>query len=77
MGLKRIEAVQGHAIPNGYARARGPFPPEIFARNPRAEDDGWIDSLPEELDDIRYFRCKECSDVLSEHELEEHVCTDE
>lgn len=77
MGLIRTEAIQGHAVPQGYGRAMGPFPPEIFARNPRAEDSHWESDLPEELDNVRYFRCKECADILSEYELEEHICAEE
>ncbi len=77
MGLIRTEARQGHAVPNGYARTLGPFPPEIFARNPRAEDSNWVDPLPEAYDDIRMFRCKECDDILYEDELEIHDCDEE
>ena len=77
MGLVRKFAVQGHAVPNGYQRALGPFPAEIFAPNPRAENLEHGDSLHEALDDVRYFRCKECNEILTEHELDAHVCEEE
>jgi hypothetical protein len=78
MPLIRIHARQGHATPNGYSSPRGPFPPEIFAQNPRAYDESFqSDSLPEAFDDIRMFRCKYCTDILYEDELETHDCNQE
>jgi hypothetical protein len=78
MPLIRKFAVQGHAVPNGYSSPRGPFPPEIFAQNPRAEDDlPESDSLHEALDDVRMFRCKYCTDILYEDELYTHDCNQE
>jgi hypothetical protein len=78
MPLIRKFAVQGHAVPHGYQSARGPFPPEIFASNPRAEEEQYnSDSLHEALDDIRLFRCKYCGDILEEDELDSHICEDE
>lgn len=75
--MVRKFAVQGHPVPNGYARPRGPFPPELFAPNPRAEDLEKSDSLHEALDDIKMFRCKVCGEFLYEDELENHVCDEE
>jgi hypothetical protein len=78
MPLIRKFAVQGHAVPNGYSSPRGPFPPEIFAQNPRAEDDfPESDSLHEALDDVRFFKCRYCLDVLYENELNTHDCNQE
>jgi hypothetical protein len=78
MPLIRKFAVQGHAVPNGYSSPRGPFPPEIFAQNPRAEDEfPHSDSLHEALDNIRMFRCKDCNDILYEDELHTHDCNQE
>jgi hypothetical protein len=77
MGLIRKDAVQGHAVPHGYQRPLGPFPAEVLAQNPRSYEYSEADLLPEELDDVRYFRCKLCGDVLGESELEYHVCEDE
>ena len=78
MPLIRKFAIQGHAVPSGYRSPRGPFPPEIFARNPVAYDESLhSDSLHEALDDVRMFRCKDCGDVLYEDELSLHVCEDE
>jgi len=78
MGLIRKFAVQGHAVPNSSYRAHGPFPPEIFSTNPRAEN-GYEhgDSLHEALDEVRMFRCKDCNDVLYEDELDYHLCEEE
>jgi hypothetical protein len=78
MPLIRKFAVQGHNVPSGYSTPRGPFPPEIFAQNPRAEDDfPQSDSLHEALDDVRMFRCKYCGDILYEDELNTHDCNQE
>lgn len=77
MGLIRTDAIQGHAVPNGYSRTMGPFPPEIFARNPRAEDSVWTDSVHETYADTRMFRCRECEAVLYEDELNSHLCEEE
>jgi hypothetical protein len=78
MPLIRKFAVQGHAVPNGYSSPRGPFPPEIFAQNPRAEDElPHSDSLHEALDDVRLFRCRYCEYVLYEDELYTHDCNQE
>lgn len=78
MPLIRKFAIQGHSVPNGYSRPRGPFPPEIFAQNPRAYDEDFqSDSLHESFDDVRMFRCKVCTDILYEDELNTHQCEDE
>lgn len=77
MPVIRKFAVQGHAVPNGYQRPHGPFPLEVLAQNPRAYAPEYSDSLPEELDDIRMFRCKVCGEVLYENELTNHDCESE
>ena len=78
MGLIRKEAVQGHAVPRGPYGAYGPFPPELFARNPRAYDSfNQPEAMPEELYDIQLFRCRYCGEVLYEDELDLHDCEDE
>ena len=72
MPLIRKFAVQGHAIPSGAHSPRGPFPPEIFAQNPRAEDEyPHSDSLHEALDDVRMFRCRYC---YEEEQTESNEC---
>jgi hypothetical protein len=77
MGIVRKFAVQGHAVPNVYQRKLGPFPAEIFAPNPRAEDSDYGDSLHEALDDVRMFRCRDCSEILYEDELDAHECEED
>lgn len=76
MPLIRKFAVQGHAVPNGYSRPRGPFPAEVLAQNPRSYEEEHSDSLHEALDDVRMFRCKVCAEVLQEDELQAHDCDD-
>ena len=75
MPIIRKFAVQGHAVPSGYRAARGPFPPEIFAKGPTAEpEEVYGDSLHEAFDDVRYFRCRFCTKVLMEYEIPNHDC---
>ena len=78
MPVIRKFAVQGHAVPKTVTPARGPFPAEIFSANPRAiEEFEPGDSLHEAFDNIRYFRCKDCGEIISESEMEDHICVDD
>lgn len=78
MPLIRKFAVQGHAVPKGPHRPNGPFPPEIFnATASVVHEDYEADSLHEALDDVRFFRCKYCDDILYEQELDLHECESE
>ncbi|CAB4123703.1 hypothetical protein UFOVP45_10 [uncultured Caudovirales phage] len=75
MPLIRKFAVQGHAVPATAHRPYGPFPPEVLAQTRVVYDDSeHSDSLHSALDDVRMFRCKDCTEVLYEDELDEHVC---
>lgn len=75
MPIIRKFAIQGHAIPSGMHRPQGPFPPELFQQAPVVYDyEEHGDSLHEALDDVRMFRCKECTEILYEHELDTHLC---
>lgn len=77
MSLIRKFAVQGHAVPKGYTRPRGPFPPEILAQSRVVYGNEHPDSLHEALDDVKMFRCKDCGDILYEDELDSHECEEE
>lgn len=78
MPIIRKHAVQGHYVPRTAAPARGPFPPEIFAANPRAEEHfPKGDSLHEAFDNVRYFRCRDCGDVMLEDDLDQHLCVED
>lgn len=77
MPLVRKFAIQGHAIPKGPYRAHGPFPLEILTQASVIYEDTHPDSLHEALDDMRLFRCKYCTVVLYENELDSHDCEDE
>ena len=74
MTVIRKFAVQGHAIPSMAHSPRGPFRPEVLEQPRRVDDEHHSDSLHAALDDIRFFKCKECQEVLLEDELGEHVC---
>jgi hypothetical protein len=66
--------VQGHAIPKSSHTPRGPFPPEVLAGPQMEQDLEHADSLHVALDDVRFFKCKDCERILEELELEEHQC---
>jgi hypothetical protein len=74
MPIIRKDAVQGHYVPKGPYRAHGPFPAELYHAAPIEREFYDSDSLHESLDDVRFFRCKFCGDVLYENELDSHDC---
>ena len=77
MPLIRKFAVQGHAVPSVAHSPRGPFPPEVMAQPEMAVNDYHSDSLHVGLDDVRFFKCKDCEEVLLENELDTHECEEE
>ena len=76
MPVIRKFAIQGHEVPAYAHSPRGPFPPEVLAQPQMAESLEHGDSLHVGLDDVRFFRCKGCNEVLESNELEEHNCED-
>jgi hypothetical protein len=74
MPVIRKFAVQGHAIPSMAHSPRGPFPPEVLAQPVMEYSDEHSDSLHVGLDDVRFFKCRECQEVLVEEQLDEHEC---
>lgn len=74
MAVIRKFAVQGHAVPLQAHSPRGPFPPEVLAEPQMAYEDYHSDSLHVGLDDVRFFRCRDCEEVLLEAELTNHDC---
>lgn len=74
MKLLRKFAVQGHAVPLSVHSSRGPFPPEVLAGPKMAEDTTHSDSLHVGLDNVRFFRCRDCGEVLLDSETSNHDC---
>lgn len=74
MPIVRKFAVQGHAVPSTVHSPRGPFPPEVLEQPRMDVEDYHSDSLHVGLDDVRFFKCKECEEILVENELEDHEC---
>jgi hypothetical protein len=81
MRIQRVVTKQGHAVPSSSHAPRGPFPPELFREPEMISDYTPID------DDVpiggtaqnnfrapKLFRCKSCSVLVLEYELDEHVC---
>ena len=74
MPVIRKFARQGHAVPSSVHSPRGPFPPEVLAQPQMAHDEYHADSLHVGLDDLRFFKCRACEEVLLETELDNHDC---
>lgn len=87
MRIIRYETKQGHPVPKTAMPARGPFPPELF-KSPEIitdyipQDDSGEAEIPEGgtaqngFRELRWFRCRVCGDVVSEHDIDSHVCDD-
>jgi hypothetical protein len=76
MPIIRTFAVQGHEIPSVVHNPRGPFPPEVLAQPRMSHEDAHADSLHVGLDDVRFFRCKNCDDILTQEDLDTHECSE-
>jgi hypothetical protein len=74
MPVLRKFAVQGHAIPSMAHSPRGPFPPEVLAQPQRAEEEQHADSLHVGLDEVRFFKCRDCDEIMLEEHLDTHNC---
>ena len=74
MTIIRKFAVQGHPVPSAVHSPRGPFPPEVLAQPQMEMGEHHSDSLHVGLDDIRFFKCRACEEVLLETELNNHDC---
>ena len=81
----QVPVFQGHPVPDRPHAPRGPFPPELLRRPERAADvepqpDGGGESLPmgataqNNYRPVRWFRCRDCSEVLAEADLDDHTC---
>lgn len=77
MPIIRKFAIQGHVIPAMAHSPRGPFPPEVLEQPQRGIEEHHADSLHVALDDVRFFRCKDCDEILTEEDLDEHVCEED
>lgn len=74
MPIIRKFAVQGHEIPSVVHSPRGPFPPEVLEQPRMAHQEMHSDSLHVGLDDVRFFKCRDCDAILMQEELEDHEC---
>lgn len=77
MKVIRKFAVQGHAVPLTQHSPRGPFPFEVLAGPKMAKEYTHSDSLHAGLDDTRFFKCRDCGEVLLEDALSNHDCEEE
>jgi hypothetical protein len=76
MKVIRKFAVQGHYVPTSSHAPRGPFPPEVLAGPQMDQSEYHADSLHVGLDEVRFFKCRDCDEVLETDELEDHNCED-
>lgn len=83
MRVIRKPAFQGHAIPSQAGYARNPFDPEVTAQPVVVVDDNDPDVLyppgataQNNYRGIQMYRCRECGAMVSEDDLDNHVCED-
>lgn len=80
MRVLRRAAVQAHAVPETAGYPRGPFGPDILAKPVVVHEDVSDTPFPmgataqNDYRGIRYFRCKNCLDVVADHEVDAHIC---
>lgn len=85
MRIQRIPTKQGHKVPDTAHSPRGPFPAELYSSQPVVTDYVPVESGGPDLPlgataqnnfkpNVRWFRCNDCDELVSEHELETHTC---
>lgn len=85
MRVERIATKQVHPVPTKVHQPKGPFPPEVLAEPKivrdyikQADDGGEQDSIEgtaqNNFQPTRWFRCNDCSMLVSEAQLETHSC---
>ena len=85
MKIEKIVTKQGHPVPSTVTRPRGPFPPELLAEPKiiydyeRQADNGGeelpVEGTPQNnYKETRWFRCNLCEILVSENQLETHIC---
>ena len=81
MRVTRVITKQGHPVPSSAHSPKGPFPPELFAapeiitEYTSFDDDNPIGATAQNnFKSPKMFRCNECSMVIFEHEMPDHVC---
>jgi len=87
MRIERIKTKQGHPVPKQATHPKGPFPPELMQRPQVISDyvpqpDGGEEEFPlgataqNNFKAVRWFKCKKCSEIISEQKLPSHSCED-
>lgn len=85
MKIEKIVTKQGHPVPNTVMSPRGPFPPELleeprvvydYAKQPENGDhDIPVEGTAQnDYKEMRWFKCNYCGAVISETQLEIHLC---
>lgn len=81
MRVQRIQARQGHPVPDTAQRSRGPFPAELYASAPIVTDyEPEGEGVPPEgtaqngYRAFKWYRCRQCLGAVREDCLDEHEC---
>lgn len=85
MRIERIVTKQGHPVPKEAGYAKGPFPPELLAppkiiTEYTPQPDGGAEDMPigstaqNNFKPIKWYKCKKCHGISSQHELSSHEC---
>lgn len=80
MPIIRKFAVQGHSVPSRAYSPRGlegSIDDGVMSKPLLSIEDNHSDSLHVGLDNVRFFKCKDCYEILLENDLDLHDCDDE
>jgi hypothetical protein len=83
--IRTVETFQGHLVPNKVTSPIGPFPPELFHKEPvnyeydqAFAEDGSDFALgataQNNFEPPKWYRCYDCHERVREDELDLHVC---
>lgn len=72
MRIIRQQAYQAHPVPShAYYPPEDPLEPDI------TRESEIVFEIPEETEEAKYYRCRHCSELVVEYDLEDHECEDE
>ena len=85
MRTRTVQAEQAHYVPPAPHLPHGPFPQELYVREPivydnEPEPDGGGPVIPEgataqnDYRPLKWYRCRFCLETVREDELEAHRC---
>lgn len=86
MRIERIATKQGHPVPDSATYPKGPFPTELFQRpevivdyveNHAGGETTIGGTAQNNYAPLKYFKCKVCTEIMNEREMQSHICKGE